>query len=225
MSVVDQPAGTSLLIKLITGTAEIDGHPLAPGKLLSYKSGHPNYFIHSWTGCTINITTDSTVGTTESAYIRRIKSSGLFHETLDLASKHQRVLVLDSTHNTSVMVANYMYRSQDSTNPFAAHMARSVYMLNLDCKSNGGSVVCMYKLNGTIPPHHTLDHLTTHKHMFWLDEGGILNSQSMKALSNIFSNVESFVVHMNYTCSSQEDIKTVLDCASPPVIGCTTLKV
>lgn len=200
VSLADMPSGSGLSVKLESGSAEIDGHPIPTKELVTFNSGQDDYFINTWTGCKFSIHVPS--GTSA---VRWVKSSSM-HPFLSRCTRFEKILFVDLTPNAAITMANFLYRRQTD-------QSKRVFMLNLDTRNNSG-VACLYKLNRTIPPHHPLDHLPELKQMFWCHQD---LDYFVHVLGDVLSTVSNLVVYMNYSCCSIEDITTVcetfsLDC-------------
>ena len=195
----DQPLGNSITLVLLNGSADIDGYPLPRQKPRTVSAGYIDYFIQSWVGCDIKI--ESTTCDPEDMVVW-IKSCATFHQLLtDEFTTATRVLVLDTTHNNALSVANYAYRRQ--TGESTQHLA-----VNLDVKGNAG-VCCLYKVNGSIPPHHPLDFLPEHKHMFWVGTEG--TSEAASSMAELTVHARRVTVYINaarYTDLEVADIVT-----------------
>lgn len=184
----DQPLGSSVTLVLLSGSADIDGHPLPRQKPRTVNAGYTDYFIQSWVGCDLRI--ESTNCTNPEDMVVWTKSSATFHQLLTSEfTAATRVLVLDATHNNALCIANYAHRRQ--TGQSAQHL-----MVNLNVKGNAG-VCCLYKVNGTIPPHHPLDFLPEHKHMFWVGVDG--TSEAASSMVKLTAHANRVTVYINAT--------------------------
>lgn len=195
----DQPLGSSITLVLINGFADIDGHPLPKQKPRTISAGYNDYFVQSWVGCDIKI--ESRESNPEDMVVW-IKSSTTFHQLLtEEFTTASRVLVLDNTHNSALYIANHAYRRQ--TGASTQHL-----MVNLDVKGNAG-VCCLYKVNGTIPPHHQLDFLPEYKHMFWVHMDGTLGAAS--AMAELTARADRVTVYVNVTRYTDLEVADIVN--------------
>lgn len=170
-----------LNIRLLKGSAEIDGHMLPINVLCTFKTDKENIFVHSWTGCEFELSSSSD---DVKSYVKRIKSSSMYPKLVGV--DNDRVLVVDNDPMSAITLSNYLYRGV-SENP--------VFMLNLDNRTNAG-VVCLYSLNSTIPPQHPLDTLVEKKLMFWVGSNE-LNEDVYKKVADCIPSNARLVVYVN----------------------------
>ena len=151
------PRGAWVTVTLTTGSAELDGHPLHPWTPMKLQRHHLNYFVHTWTEC--SLTLRSTHCDDVDKLVMRIKSASM-HPYLTEYIPINRVLVIDYEPSVAITLANYKYRHQnlDPTPGQPNNDPRPCHILfNLDNRVNSPGVVHVYTLDGTIPPHHPLD--------------------------------------------------------------------
>lgn len=194
LSTIGLPRGSRVNVTLNSGTIEICGFPLPRGKS-SVLSGNTDYFLQSWSGCTLTVDISRTV--------RWTKTSSTFHHFLEKQFlSPSRILVLDDTHCNAMTIANYSYRLQKGS-------SKQHFMVNLDTAGNAG-VVCLYTMKGCVPPHHPLDHLPNHKQMFWAGTGREDFITAASSMKEMLSGGDKLVVYMNISACTDEDIKAIV---------------
>ena len=202
ISLEGEPSGSELNVKLISGTAEIDGHPIPVGFFRAFNSGNIDYYVHSWTGCILEI---SSISEAVSGYVKWIKSSAMYTKMACIVE--DRVVVVDSNPSSATTLANYMFRQGQ----------KNVCMINIDSKTNGG-VVCYYTVKSTIPPHHPLEQLNGHKLMFWVGNDYLSQLDYLKTCVPSNSNV---VIYMNSVSSTTEDVERVVSAFDALLVATT----
>ena len=177
-------------IKFKSGSADVDGFPLPKGQIT--LAGCTDYFMQSWEGCEVFVDPSDAV--------QWIKTSSTFHCLLEKEfTTATRVLVLDTTHNIAQTLANYAYRRQ--TGPSGQHL-----FVNLDSTGNSG-VIGLYPLKSSVPPHHPLDYLPEHKHMFLADS----DLQAAKNLKPMLAMADMLTVYVNDHRTDDATVEAIVE--------------
>ena len=169
----------SVNIKLDSGYASIDGHPLNQFQN-SVSTGEKSFFVFSWTGCKLRFSS-------KECSILWQKSSALF-TILPNALRFKRVAVLDNNVSVGITTANNVYSLNRVANS-------TVTFINLDIDQSHG-VISIYPMNcGTIPPHNPVDFFPSIKQSLWVGDFKRLVQTVEKDISQLAGHL---VVYMNY---------------------------
>lgn len=190
--------GGRVHVTVLSNTAEINGHPLPLNQPVAIVDHTKNYFVHTWTGCTLNISAPAGIAADD--LVIWIKSSSAY-ATLTGYNAFRRVLVIDGTMDLAVTLANYKHRHH------GGDADRVHVMVNLDCDISSPGVVSIYVLNGTIPPHHPPNLMTDKKLSFFVGCDLDAGLSHLRPLVDASSSVATFYMR----CGRRGDIGKIVD--------------
>ncbi|KAK3757169.1 hypothetical protein RRG08_061454 [Elysia crispata] len=193
------PRGSSVSLFLIKGHACINEHRLSNNFKLDLKDDCDQYYVHTWTGCTIKISAGVDKIT---ELVLWIKSSSTPVRLTEYVNK-RKVLVVDYTLASAVSLANLKYKTRTDS--------RSTHLMVDMNSGNSGSpgVVSVYPMSGTIPPHHSMDILPTNKLSYFCKTNK--SEIVLKELAGLVKLAEDFVVYIHRSQRNQiESIVTTL---------------